>query len=106
MDAFNTYMSNIPTDFFKSLCLKYGSAYTYKKGEYISKEGEIFPYWGYIESGIIKYTCYNVTEKKEYNTGFSFAGEFMADYPTCLYNIKSEISIQALTALQNIYLLF
>ena len=34
MDAFNTYMSNIPTDFFKSLCLKYGSAYTYKKGEY------------------------------------------------------------------------
>lgn len=31
MDAFNTYMSNIPTDFFKSLCLKYGSAYTYKK---------------------------------------------------------------------------
>ena len=98
MDAFNTYMSNIPTEFFKSLCLKYGSAYTYKKGEYISKKGDIFPYWGYIESGIIKYTCYNVTEKKEYNTGFSFAGEFMADYPTCLYNIKSEISIQALTA--------
>ena len=64
MDAFNTYMSNIPTDFFKSLCLKYGSAYTYKKREYISKEGDIFPYWGYIESGIIKYTCYNVTEKK------------------------------------------
>lgn len=81
MDTFNTYMSNIPTEFFKSLCLKYGSAYTYKKGEYISKEGDIFPYWGYIESGIIKYTCYNVTEKKEYNTGFSFAGEFMADYP-------------------------
>lgn len=87
-----------PLTFFKSLCLKYGSAYTYKKREYISKEGDIFPYWGYIESGIIKYTCYNVTEKKEYNTGFSFAGEFMADYPTCLYNIKSEISIQALTA--------
>ena len=98
MDAFNTYMSNIPTDFFKSLCLKYGSAYTYKKGEYISKEGDIFPYWGYIESGIIKYTCYSVTEKKEYNTGFSFAGEFMADYPACLYNIKSELSIQTLTA--------
>lgn len=31
MDAFNTYMSNIPTDFFKSLYLKYGSAHTYKK---------------------------------------------------------------------------
>lgn len=27
IDVFNTYMSNIPTDFFKSLCLKYGSAY-------------------------------------------------------------------------------
>lgn len=96
MDKFNSYISNIPSDFFKGLCLKYGSVHTYKKREYISKEGDIFPYWGYIESGIIKYTCYNARKKKEYNTGFSFTGEFMADYPACLYNIKSEISIQAL----------
>lgn len=64
MDKFNSYISNIPFDFFKGLCLKYGSVHTYKKGEYISKYGNIFPYWGYIESGIVKYTCYNVREKK------------------------------------------
>lgn len=42
MDAFNTYMSNIPTDFFKSLCLKYGSAYTYKKGNISLKKERYF----------------------------------------------------------------
>lgn len=96
-NTFNSYMSHIDADFFRQLCIGQGELHLYKKGESISKEGDIFPYWGYIESGIIKYTCRNVAEKKEYNTGFSFAGEFMADYPTCLYHIKSEISIQALT---------
>lgn len=44
MDTFNSYISNIPADFFKSLCLKYGKRHTYEKGEYISKEGDIVPY--------------------------------------------------------------
>ena len=30
MDKFNSYISNIPSDFFKGLCLKYGSVHTYK----------------------------------------------------------------------------
>lgn len=94
---FNKYISKIDTTFFKKLCLEKGTLKSYNKGDYISREGDIFPYWGYIESGIIKYTCYNATEKKEYNTGFSFEGEFVADYPTCLYNLESEISICALT---------
>ena len=94
---FNKYISKIDTTFFKDLCLEKGTLKFYNKGDYISREGDIFPYWGYIESGIIKYTCYNATEKKEYNTGFSFEGEFVADYPTCLYNLESEISICALT---------
>lgn len=43
MDAFNTYMSNIPTDFFKSLCLKYGSAYgqRHRKGK-VRVSGPVF----------------------------------------------------------------
>lgn len=96
---FNQYISNINPYFKKiyNLCIEKGTLKFYNKGDYISKEGDIFPYWGYIESGIIKYTCYNATENKEYNTGFSFAGEFVADYPTCLYNLESEISICALT---------
>lgn len=61
---FNKYISKIDTTFFKKLCLEKGTLKSYNKGDYISREGDIFPYWGYIESGIIKYTCYNATEKK------------------------------------------
>ena len=31
-----------------------------------------------------------------YNVGFSFPNEFIADYPTCLYGMKSELNIQAI----------
>lgn len=98
MTLFNQYISNINVDFFKQLCFKYGKIHVYKKKEYILKEGNIFPFWGFIESGIIKYACMNEFEHKEYNVGFSFPGEFVADYPACLYNLKSELSIQALTS--------
>ena len=39
----------------------------------------------------------NQTENKTYNVGFSFANEFISDYPNCLYDIKSELNIQAIT---------
>ena len=97
MSKFNTYMAGIDTGFYKNLCLEKGELRQYKKNDYILKEGEVFPYCGLLEFGIVKYTCRNVTEGKDYNIGFSFPGEFVADYPFCLYGIKAEISIQAIT---------
>ena len=97
MSEFNTYMTGIDVDYYRNLCLEKGESHQYRKSEYIQKEGEIFPFWGLLESGIVKYICRNITEKKDYNIGFSFPGEFVADYPSCLYGIKSEISIQAVT---------
>lgn len=98
MNLFNPYIAHIDTDFFKSLCLKHGEVRTYQRKEYLSKEGDIFPFWGFVESGVIKYSCHNESERKEYNVGFSFPNEFVADYPACLYDMKSELDIQALTA--------
>lgn len=97
MSNFNTYMTGIDADFYMNLCKNKGELRQYRKNEYIQKEGEIFPYCGLLESGIVKYTCRNVAEGKEYNIGFSFPGEFVADYPFCLYGMKAEISIQAVT---------
>nr|WP_303776604.1 Crp/Fnr family transcriptional regulator [Bacteroides intestinalis] len=97
MNLFNQYIANIDMDFFKSLCLKHGKIHTYKKKEYLSKENDVFPFWGFIESGVIRYFCTNKFEHKEYNVGFSFPNEFVADYPACLYDMKSELNIQALT---------
>ncbi len=32
---------------------------------------------------------------KNFVTGFAFEGEFVADYPNCLYGRRSEVSIEA-----------
>lgn len=97
MTDFNSYMGNINTDFFKELCFKYGELRHYKKNEFILRKGDLWSFWGIVVSGVVKYTCINQTENKTYNVGFSFANEFIADYPTCLYNMKSELNIQTIT---------
>ena len=88
-------MSNIDIDFFKELCLKHGELRHYKKNEFILHEGDACSFFGFILSGVVKYSCTNRTENKPYNVGFSFSNEFIADYPTCLYGMKSELNIQA-----------
>ena len=91
MTDFNSYMGNIDTDFFRELCLRNGELRYYKRNEFILREGEVGSFFGFIVSGVIKYTCINQTENKTYNVGFSFANEFISDYPNCLYDIKSEL---------------
>ena len=79
MTEFNSYMSNIDIDFFKELCLKHGELRHYKKNEFILHEDDVCSFFGFILSG-----------------GFSFPNEFIGDYPTCLYGMKSELNIQAI----------
>ena len=73
---FNSYMSNIDIDFFKELCLKHGELRHYKKNEFILHEGDACSFFGFILSGVVKYSCTNRTENKPYNVGFSFPNEF------------------------------
>ena len=87
----------IDTDFIKEICINRGRMIMFRKNEYFVKEGEAFPYIGFVDTGILKYTCTNMTEKKDYNTGFAFPNEFVADYPACLYNTLSTTNIQAIT---------
>jgi len=96
MTDFNSYMGNIDTDFFRELCLRNGELRYYKRNEFILREGEVGSFFGFILSGVVKYSCTNRTENKPYNVGFSFPNEFIADYPTCLYGMKSELNIQAI----------
>ena len=67
-----------------------------KDMECILHEGDACSFFGFILSGVVKYSCTNRTENKPYNVGFSFPNEFIADYPTCLYGMKSELNIQAI----------
>ena len=60
MTDFNSYMGNIDTDFFRELCLRNGELRYYKRNEFILREGEVGSFFGFIVSGVIKYTCINI----------------------------------------------
>lgn len=98
MTRFNPYMSHIDISFFRQLCIQCGTLHHLKRGTYLLQEGEIWPYWGFVQQGILKYSCLNLSEQKYYNVGFSFEDEFFADYPVCLYERPATLNIQTITS--------
>lgn len=98
MENFNTFTVRTDTAFYRDLCLTHGQLKHFKRNELIAREGEVSAFIGYMRQGIMKYTCTNHAEHKVYNVGFSFTGELVADYPTCLYSRPSQLNMQAITA--------
>lgn len=96
-NKFNSYINNIDTEFIKEICISKGKVVQLCRNDFFVKEKEIFPYIGFVDTGVLKYTCTNIAENKNYNTGFAFPNEFVADYPVCLYNSPSTTNIQAIT---------
>ena len=97
MTAFNQFIPHIDTTFLKDLCLQKGTLTLFAKKDFFLHEGEVSACIGFVETGIFKYTTVNRSEGREYNVGIVFPGEFIADYPSCLYGMASEVNIQALT---------
>lgn len=97
MDYFNMYLGYTNLNLIKDVCLRTGILKVYARKEHFVKAGDANSYVGYVKRGTFRYTCFNPAEEKEYNTGFAFEKEFVADYPACLYPVVSEISIQAIT---------
>lgn len=97
MQKFNSYIEKEELSILKELCLRQGQVIHLRKKDFFCRQGEAVPYVAYIEKGILRYTCLNDKEGKEYSVGFTFTNEFVADYPGCLYGIPSEVNIQAAT---------
>lgn len=97
MNNFNPYIKQIDANSLKELCIRHGQLSTFRKGEYLIREGDVYPYFGFVKTGVFKYVSINKTENRLYNTGFAFPGEFVADYPACIYGMRSETNVQALT---------
>lgn len=93
---FNTYYENIDYDFWRDLCVKQGMLRSYGKGDFFIEHGQVGRYIGYIKSGTLKYVAY-AADGSERVVGLEFAGEFVADFPFSLYDMKSRISIIAVT---------
>ena len=98
VDKFNKYLKNTNLNFIKELCVNKGELIQFARNEYFVKSGNIATNVGYIKRGAFRFTCFNQSEEKEYSTGFAFEKEFIADYPACIYQMPSEISIQAITS--------
>ncbi len=81
----------------KELCIRHGKIVRMHKKDFFCRQGEVSSSIAYIEKGVLRYTCLNDSEGKEYSAGFTFTNEFVADYPGCLYGIPSEVNIQAVT---------
>lgn len=97
MDEFNKYLKGADLNLVKEVCVSKGKLTQYSRNEYFSMAGDVTTKVGYIKRGAFRYVCVNPLEEKEYSTGFAFEKEFVADYPACIYQVPSEISIQAIT---------
>ena len=72
----------------REFCEREGEAVAYRKGDQLEREGDPARWMAFVESGCFKYVNHS-SDDKEHITWFSFAGEFVVDYPTFLYDSRS-----------------
>lgn len=100
---FNEYMDEIDFSEFRKLFSEKEKSVEIKKKDYFVQQNEPCKYVGFIESGIFRYTRID-SEGKEHIVGYSFAGDFVCDYPSFIKHSHSLTNIQAVTD-STIYLL-
>ena len=49
-----------------------------------------------MTDGCFKYVTHGISDDREHITWFSFAGEFVTDYPNCLFGRPAQITIEAM----------
>ena len=76
-------------------CEREGKEVTYRKGDQLEREGDPARWFGFVTAGCFKYVNHS-SDDREHITWFSFAGEFVADYPTFLYGQPSQTTIEAM----------
>lgn len=95
-ERFNSYIDCASVDYWKELCLKEGELIHYDRGDFFFREGEVARYFGFIQSGTLKYTAYG-SDGAEYILGLEFAGEFVSDFPFSFHGQKARTSVIATT---------
>lgn len=95
---FNTYKEGLDLELLREYCMEYGERRSFLHSETLEAMGEPAQWVAYVERGYFKYMVHNGEEGKDYCTGFAFEGEFVADYPNCLFGKISEVTIVAGTS--------
>ena len=79
----------------REFCEREGEEVTYRKGDQLEREGDPARWFAFVESGCFKYVNRS-NDDREHITWFSFAGEFVVDYPTFLYDRPAQTTIEAM----------
>lgn len=96
MMKFNEYMNEIDFSGLKKLFLEKGKSIEFKKKGYFVRQNEPCKFVGFIESGIFRYTRID-NDGKEPIVGYSFAEDFVCDYPSMIKQTGALTNIQAVT---------
>ena len=87
--------NSIDLQVLREFCEREGEAVAYRKGDQFEREGDPSRWFGYVTDGCFKYVNHS-NDDREHITWFSFAGEFVVDYPTFLYDRPSQTTIVAM----------
>ena len=95
--AFNLWNRNsIDIKALREFCEREGKMVEYRKGEQLEREGDPSRWFGYVTDGCFKYVTHGISDDREHITWFSFAGEFVTDYPNCLDGRPAQTTIEAM----------
>ena len=89
-------INSIDMELLRNFCEQEGEMVRYSKGEQIEHEGNPAQWFGFVTQGCFKYVTQGISDGREHITWFSFEGEFVGDYPACLYGSPSMTTIEAM----------
>ena len=73
--------NSIDIEALREFCEREGKMVEYRKGEQLEREGDPARWFGFVTEGCFKYVTHGISDDREHITWFSFAGEFVTDYP-------------------------
>ena len=79
----------------RDFCEREGEAVEYRKGDQLERKGDPARWFAFVTDGCFKYVNHS-SDDREHITWFSFAGEFVADYPTFLDGRPAQTTIEAM----------
>ena len=80
----------------REFCEREGEAVFYRKGDQMEREGDPSRWFGFVTEGCFKYVAHEIGSDREHITWFSFEGEYVGDYPSCLDGRPAQTSIVAM----------
>ena len=88
--------NSIDLQVLREFCEREGEAMSYRKGDQMEREGDPSRWFGFVAEGCFKYVTHKISSDREHITWFSFEGEYVGDYPSCLNGSPAQTTIEAM----------